>query len=128
MDAAAHGALANFYLRARRNDLALATVREALRLEPNGRDLHRTFTGAMAAKNWFFGLFWRWSLLMTRLSLRGQVAVILGQWLAMQGLRIAADKNPALSPYVDPIFYLSLVCCVYTWFAPGLLRRWIDRR
>ncbi len=107
---------------------AVRSISEALRLDPENASARHNFVLAMGAKNPFYGLFWRWSLLLTRLPSWGQIGVILGLWAAMRGLDALADANPALRPYATVVLGFYVLFCIYTWVAPALFKTWLKRQ
>jgi len=123
----AHNAIGLYYLQNKQNDKALHHIREALRLEPESPHAQHNLVLAMGAKNWFYGLFWKWSLFLSRFSSKGQIAVLIGAWLFMQALRAVGRSNPELKPAVAVVGVFYFVFCIYTWTAPAIFHWWIKR-
>lgn len=123
----AHNALGVYYLHARKNDEALHHIQEALRINPENQTAQQNLVQAMGAKNKFYGLFWQWSLFLSRFSSSGQIAVILGAWVLMQILRGVGRAYPSLQPVVVAVGIFYLFFCIYTWTAPAIFRWWLRR-
>ena len=124
----AHNAIGLYYLQNKQNDKALYHIREALRLNPDNAAAQHNLVLAMGAKNWFYGLFWKWSLFLSRFSSSGQIAVIIGAWAFMQALKFVGRANPELQPAVAVIGICYFLFCIYTWTAPALFRWWLKRK
>jgi len=124
----AHSVLGLALLRTGDKDGALDHISEALRLNPENAAARHNLILAMGAKNLFYGLFWRWSLMLARLPSWGQIAVILGLWGVMRVLGMIADSNPSWRPAVGVLSWLYIAFCAYTWLAPTIFKTWLRRR
>jgi Flp pilus assembly protein TadD len=126
-DSDTHNGMGVYYLQGNDPERALHHIHEALRLDPNNSYAQHNLVLAMGAKNWFYGLFWKWSLFLTHFSSGVQIAIIIGLWAFMQMLRAVARAYPAAAPAVAVIGFLYFFFCIYTWTAPAIFRWWLRR-
>jgi tetratricopeptide (TPR) repeat protein len=122
-----HSDMGLYYLHTGQSDKALQHTREALRIDPTNEAAQHNLVLAMGARNWFYGLYWKWTLFLVRYFGKAQWAAIIGLWVAMQVLRQVARANPAMLPYVSVIGVLYLLFCIYTWTADPIFKWWIRR-
>lgn len=127
-DSESHNGLGIHYLSQNDPRRALEHFEEALRLDPTNRAARENLVLAMGARNWFYGLFWRWSLFLSRFSRRGQIAVVIGFWLLMRVNAALADAYPAYAPAGGVLLIAYLTFCVYSWVADPLFRWYLSRR
>jgi tetratricopeptide (TPR) repeat protein len=99
---------------------ALEHFREALRLDPELDFAKAGIVEALKSKNIVYALMLRYFLWMGRLSRRAQWAIVLGLLFGNRALHSLADRNPALEPWVQPVFILYIAFAVMTWIASPL--------
>ncbi|MGC3970265.1 MAG: tetratricopeptide repeat protein [Pirellulales bacterium] len=116
-DAFSHANKGWALLEAHKPKEALGHFREALRLEPNLEYARVGIIEALKARNPLYGFFLRYALWMAKLPPRWQFGVILGAFLGNRLLRGVARENPALEPYLMPIFVAYGVFAIWTWLA-----------
>ncbi|MBI3945573.1 MAG: tetratricopeptide repeat protein [Armatimonadetes bacterium] len=103
-----------------RHKEAMESFREALRLDPELEWARAGIVEALKARHLLYGLMLRYFLWMSRLSARGQWAVVLGGVFGVRILRNLAREMPALRPVVTPIVALYLLFALLTWTADPL--------
>ncbi len=108
------------YLHASKPEKAIASFREALRLEPTLDWARRGIVEALKAKNPIYRLFLAYLLWMSRLSGKARWGVILGLYFGMRILRGIAKTQPAYEPYLFPIAMLYLLFVYLSWSARPL--------
>lgn len=99
---------------------ALIHFREALRLDPTFDYARAGMVEALKAQNPVYRWMLAYFLWMSRLSPRVRWVVILGGYFGSRVLRSAADRNPALSPWITPVLLAYLAFVLLTWFSMPL--------
>jgi tetratricopeptide (TPR) repeat protein len=99
---------------------ALEHFREALRIDPTFEYARMGMIEALKAKNPIYRVMLAYFLWMARLSPQQRWGVILIGYFASRFLRAAADKWPAVAPWVTPILVVYIVFVALTWFAVPL--------
>jgi tetratricopeptide (TPR) repeat protein len=116
------------HLALRRGDLDDATshVRLALSEAPEDPEVLQLFAGLQARRSWLLGLWWRWAAWAGLGSERRRIAILLGVYLVAQLGMILAEAGGA-DTLASVLSWSWLAFCAYTWIAPGLFRRRIQR-
>jgi tetratricopeptide (TPR) repeat protein len=98
----------------------------ALQLEPDDPDAHTLMAGVKARESLLLGLWWRFQSFITSGSNRRAIALLVCAYLLYRavGIALEAEGLTRWSPYLDGIWFGF---CAYTWFAPALFRRSIER-
>lgn len=99
---------------------ALEHFREALRLEPDSEWARHGIVEALKARNIIYRGMLAWFLWMAKLSPRTQWAVVIGGYFGIRLLNQAAAANPALAPWLTPVFIAYFVFALMTWIAGPL--------
>ncbi len=120
----AHAGLSQTYLLENKTDTALEEAREAIRLDPDDPFMQELYLKAVKAKHPLYSLFWRWSLLCTRLGRTGSLLMVFGLWLAVNVIMRIAENNaewltqhPTVSYLLYGFMILYILFCIYTWVA-----------
>lgn len=79
------------------------------------------WTQIKARRSPLLGLWWRWTSMLVLRSDRAQVGILIGSFIVMELLQIAATALgfETIAMVLDRAW---LVFCVYTWVAPGIFR------
>lgn len=99
---------------------AVASFLEALRFNPNNEHAREGLKEAIKGKNWLYRGVLRYFLFMSKLSSGNQWLVIIGMYVAVRFLRVIAEENSALQPYIAPILLLYMVFVFATWIGQPL--------
>lgn len=99
---------------------ALASFREALRLDPTNERARAGIVEALKARHGPYRLFLRYCLWMSRLGTGKGWLLIIGAYLAYRVLLGVARSNPALAPWLHPLLGAYLVFVLFTWTADDL--------
>jgi tetratricopeptide (TPR) repeat protein len=101
-------------------------ARFALNQDATDRDALELWAAIKAHRSWTLGLWWRVNAWISLRSEGGQLAVLIGSFVIVQIaiiLAAAADLG-----FVEQILYWGwLAFCAYTWIAPGLFKRMLER-
>jgi tetratricopeptide (TPR) repeat protein len=101
-------------------------ARFALSQDATDRDALQLWAAIKAHRSWTLGLWWRLNAGISLRSEGGQIAVLIGSFMIVQIaliLAVAADLELA-----EKILYWGwLGFCAYTWIAPGLFKRMLER-
>lgn len=99
---------------------AVASFKEALRLNPNNEHAREGLKEAIKGKNWLYRGLLKYFLFMGRLSERNQWLVIIGLYVGMRFLRSISESNPALQPFIAPLIVAYMVFALATWIGKPL--------
>ena len=99
---------------------AVASFKEALRLDPNNEHAREGLKEAIRGKNWLYRVLLKYFLFMGRLSERNQWVVIIGLYVGMRFLRAISESNPSLQPFIAPLLVAYLVFALATWIGKPL--------
>jgi len=116
------------YIALRKNDLDAAERhgRFALRQAASDRDALALWTAIKARRSWTLGLWWRWNAFVTLRSETTQVALLIGSFVLVRLAIIIAGAFELDA--VERLLSLAwLGFCVYTWIAPGMFQRMLER-
>ncbi len=99
---------------------------DALRLEPNNAGALRLLAEVKARQSWALGLWWRFSAALDRLGPERSIGVLVGLWFVIQlaTTYFKFNKAPTAATVTSWSF---LAFCAYTWVAPGLFHRSVQR-
>ncbi len=115
-----HAAMAHRLYRRGRPFAAKRHLREALRVDPNDRDLEEFWLELDRCTRIVYVPMYYWSLLVDRVPGRQ-----LGVWGAMVLLAVGANALGLDSAALGVVFGLYILICVYTWIAGPLVAGWI---
>jgi tetratricopeptide (TPR) repeat protein len=99
---------------------ALLHFREALRINPESQWAKAGIVEALKARNIVYRLMLKYFLFMSRMTRQVQWAIIIGAYLGQQLLNSAAEKNPAIRPWVMPVLIAYAIFALMTWLAGPL--------
>ena len=107
-------------------EAARESALDALRIEPNNARALHLLASVKARSNWFLGAWWRFSVWMEQAGEGRSIAILLGVWFAAQFLRtwLTEEQHPQAAEVVGTAW---LFICAYTWIAPGIFRRSLQR-
>lgn len=104
---------------------ALEHFKEALRLEPGLEPARAGMIEALKARNFIYRWLLGYFLWMSRLSRKGQWAVILGGYFGYRMLRNVARQSPELAPYLYPILGAYVIFALLTWIGDPLFNTFL---
>jgi tetratricopeptide (TPR) repeat protein len=116
-DAYAHANQGWALLEAGQPKQAMEHFREALRLKPDLDWARAGIVEALKARNIVYRVLLGYFLWMAKLSPQVQWGVVIGLLVAQRLLRAAAEANPSIAPFVQPLLLLYLLFVVMTWIA-----------
>jgi Flp pilus assembly protein TadD len=99
---------------------ALEHFREALRLNPENEWARRGIVEALKARNLVYALMLRYFLWISKLSRRGQWAIVVGGYLGIRALGSVGRANPNLAPWILPIQIFYVCFALMSWIADPL--------
>ena len=99
---------------------ALEHFREALKLNPENANAKAGMVEALKARYLFYRLFLKYAFWIGNMKGKLQWAVILGFYFGSRFLRIIAEKNAALEPFITPIIVLYTLFALSTWIITPL--------
>ena len=94
---------------------ALEHFSEALRLDPDFEFARHGLVEALKAKYFVYRWLLRFFLWMSTMSPRMRGGLIIGAFLVVRVLRVAAENNPSLVPFVLPIVSVYALFVLLTW-------------
>ncbi len=105
-----------------RNDTkkAMHHFREALRIEPELEWARAGVVETLKSRNVIYRLFFRYFMMMGRLTQSGQWKLILGLWLLFMALSHLSDVFPVMAPWVNPLLIVYVLFALGTWLAGPL--------
>jgi Tfp pilus assembly protein PilF len=119
-DAFSHGNKGWVQIERNQFDDAVASFREALRLDPNNEYARQGLKEAIKGKNWLYrGILW-YFLFMGKLSSANQWLVIIGLYFGVRILRSVANYNEALRPFIAPLLIAYMLFAFATWIGQPL--------
>lgn len=116
-DAYAHANQGWALLEAGQPKQAMEHFREALRLRPDLDWARVGIVEALKARNIVYRGILGYFLWMAKLSPQAQWGVVIGLLVAQRLLRLVAQANPSIAPFVQPLLLLYLLFVVMTWIA-----------
>jgi tetratricopeptide (TPR) repeat protein len=101
-------------------------ARFALTQDATDRDALQLWAAIKARRSWTLGLWWRLNAWVSLRSEGGQIALLIGSFVVVQIAIILAAA--ADLPLVEKVLEWGwLAFCAYTWIAPGLFKRMLER-
>jgi len=94
---------------------AMEHFREALKKEPTYRYAQAGMMEALKARNPIYRLFLKYAFWIGNLTAKYQWGVIIGFYLGMRVLRLIAESNKAIQPYLEPLIMAMLLIAISTW-------------
>jgi tetratricopeptide (TPR) repeat protein len=94
---------------------ALEHFREALKHDPNFAYAKAGMVEALKAKSIFYRVFLKYAFWISNLTAKYQWGVILGFYFGFKGLKLLAEKNEAMRPYLTPLLVLLGLIAFSTW-------------
>lgn len=100
--------------------------RAALHVDPSDAGALNLLAEVKARGSWTLGLWWRFQTKMRELGETGTIVVLLGGFVAYRLLTLMlADAGQPNAANAVQLAWLGL--CIYTWVAPGLFERALQR-
>lgn len=90
---------------------------EALRINPNNEHAREGLKESIKAKNPLYRVVLRYFLWMSKMSEGRQWLVIIGAYVAFRLVRVVANSNPELQPFLMPLIVLYLFFVYSSWVA-----------
>lgn len=115
-----HANLGWQYLEKNDSKQAMHHFREALRLDPELDWARAGVVETLKSRNLIYRLFFRYFLMMGRLTQAGQWKIVLGLWLLYVVLNRVAINVPALAPWITPLLIGYILFVLGTWLAGPL--------
>jgi tetratricopeptide (TPR) repeat protein len=101
-------------------------ARFALAQDATERAALQLWAAIKARRSWTLGLWWRVNAWISLRSERGQLALLMGSFVVVQvAIILAAAADLELVEKVLSWGWLAF--CAYTWIAPGLFKRMLER-
>lgn len=119
-DASSHANRGWLLLEQRQYPQALQAFQQALRLNPRLEWGRQGLLCALKARYPLYGALLRYSLAIAKLAPGLRWSIILGGWLAMQGLRRLARAYPDLAVWLTPVLVAYVLLVYFTWIADPL--------
>jgi tetratricopeptide (TPR) repeat protein len=94
---------------------ALEHFREALKLNPENENAKAGLVEGLKARYLFYRVFLKYAFWIGNLKGKLQWAVILGFYFGSKILRVIANENQALAPFITPIIILYTLFALSTW-------------
>lgn len=94
---------------------ALYHFREALKNAPNFEYAQRGMVEALKTRFFLYRWFLKYAFWMGNLSGKNQWVVIIGFYLGFRGLRILAERNENLAPFLNPLLIVLGIIAFSTW-------------
>jgi tetratricopeptide (TPR) repeat protein len=94
---------------------ALEHFREALKHDPTFAYAKAGMVEALKPRSIFYRVFLKYAFWISNLTAKYQWGVILGFYFGFKGLRLLAEKNEALRPYLTPLLILLGIVAFSTW-------------
>jgi Tfp pilus assembly protein PilF len=123
----AHAGMAHTYLYQNNPKEAGNEAKLALQLDPNDEQAQEIYLSSLKARNPIYWLFWRWTLLCTRMGGTYSIMLIIGIWAFVNGIGTFRrsyptlfEQNPALDTGLTVFFTSYIIFCIYTWIANPL--------
>jgi len=99
---------------------AMASFREALRLDPHSEWAKRGVIKALNARRPLYRVLLGYFFWMSRMTPRARYTVIFGLAIGRAILQSIADQNPAAAPFLYPVIAAYLLFVLFTWTADPL--------
>jgi tetratricopeptide (TPR) repeat protein len=99
---------------------ALEHFREALKLNPENGNAKAGLVEGLKARYLFYRIFLKYAFWIGNLKGKLQWAVILGFYFGSRFLKLVAEKNPTLEPFITPIIVLYTLFALSTWIITPL--------
>lgn len=100
--------------------LAMEHFRESLRLDPTDEWAKAGVVESLKASFFLYRWLLAYFLWMSRLTPRAQMGIIFGGFIGSRILRVLAQDNSSLAPWVMPIIFAYGAFAILTWLAPAL--------
>ncbi len=108
------------YLEKGQHEKALESFTQSLKLNPGNALAKSGLVEALKARYLFYRLFLKYVFWVSNLKAKGQWVFIIGLYLGIRALRMLADSNSDLAPFIKPIIYAYLVFAISTWLIDPL--------
>ncbi len=103
---------------------ALEHFSEALHINPNLDWARMGLVEALKARYWIYRIILKFFLWMTTLPPQYRVGLIFGLFILMRALDAFSERNPALTPFIQPVLTFYMFFVLLTWLAVPLFN-WI---
>jgi tetratricopeptide (TPR) repeat protein len=125
-DVEAHVVAGYIDLRSSDVDDAEQHARFALAADAGSRDSLELWTAIKARRSFVLGLWWRFNAFVSLRSERAQIGIMIGSFFVVR-LAIIVAGGLGFEDLEDALAKAWLGFCAYTWVAPGLFRRMLQR-
>jgi tetratricopeptide (TPR) repeat protein len=99
---------------------ALEHFREALKLNPENSYAKAGLVEGLKARYWLYRIFLKYAFWIGNLKGKLQWGVILGFYFGSRLLKIVAEQNEGLRPFITPIIVIYTLFAVSTWIIAPL--------
>jgi len=115
------------FIALRQGDIAAAEThgRFALTQDAVDRDALALWSAIKARKSWSLGMWWRMNAFVSMRTEAGQLALLVGSFVAISLLEILAGAFD-LDALERVLSWAWLGFCAYTWVAPSIFRRMLE--
>jgi Tfp pilus assembly protein PilF len=107
-------------------DSAESHARFVLNQNANERDGLALWAAVKARRSWYLGAWWRFNTWVNNRSETGKVALMIGGFVVARVAIIIAGAL-GYETLEQILVYAWLAFCAYTWFAPAIFRRMLER-
>ncbi|WP_235297890.1 tetratricopeptide repeat protein [Portibacter marinus] len=112
-------------LREGRVEEALERFKEALSKNPNNELAQYGLTEALKSRFWPYKMFYKYQMLMSRMTSQQMWILMIGAYLALRFLSGMADRNPEMAPFLNPVVYLIVAVFLGTWIIQPLMNLYL---
>jgi tetratricopeptide (TPR) repeat protein len=104
---------------------ALERFKDALAKNPNNDLAQYGLKEALKSKFWPYKMFYKYQLLMSRLSSNQMWGLMIVTFFLLRFLQSTAEKNPEYSMFLMPIVYLIVAIFLSTWIIQPLMNLYL---
>lgn len=104
---------------------ALERFKEALAINPNNDLAQYGLKEALKSKFWPYKMFYKYQLLMSRLTSQQMWGIMIGAYIVLRILSRTAESNPSLALFLNPIVYLIVAVFLSTWIIQPLMNLYL---
>ncbi len=104
---------------------ALERFKDALSINPNNSLAQYGLKEALKSKFWPYKMFYKYQLLMSRLSSNQMWGLMIGAYILLRILQGTSEKNPQLGVFLMPIVYIIVAIFLSTWIIQPLMNLYL---
>jgi len=100
---------------------ALDRLGYALSLNPTDQLARFAMLEALKARFWPYRMYFKYKEAMSKLSGGASMGIVIGLWLAVNGLNRYAAGNPEAAPYILPVVYFMVALFLLSWIIDPIM-------